>query len=60
MLAQDSRNSMIVSFVVYMAVIFSLMPVIGNHALWLGLMVFLSCRALAQVIFYNALVRSIG
>jgi multidrug resistance protein, MATE family len=54
------RNAMLLSFIPYMAVVFLLMPVIGNHALWLGLMVFLGCRAIAQVIGYNALVRSIG
>ena len=54
------RNAMLLSFIPYMVVVFLLVPVIGNHALWLGLMVFLGCRAFAQVIGYNALVRSIG
>ena len=54
------RNAMVASFMLYMAVIYALMPVLGNHALWFGLMVFLGCRALAQVIGYPALVRSNG
>ena len=54
------RDTMIMSFAVYMAGVFLAMPVIGNHGLWLGLMLFLSCRALFQVIAYPALRRSIG
>lgn len=54
------RDTMILSFIAYMAGLFLLMPVIGNHSLWLGLMIFLSCRAVFQAFAYPALVRSIG
>jgi len=54
------RNSMFLSFVLYMAVIFSFMPLIGNNALWLGLLIFLGCRGIAQLIAYRGLVRSIS
>ena len=41
---RDMRNQMLVSLVVYLVVLFALKPFLGNHALWLGLNVFLAMR----------------
>ena len=54
------RNSMLLSFLLYMAVIFFFIPSMGNNALWLGLLIFLGCRGIAQLIAYPGLVRSIS
>ena len=54
------RNSMVLSFLLYMAVIFFFIPSMGNNALWLGLLIFLGCRGIAQLIAYPGLVRSIS
>lgn len=41
----DMRNMMLISVAVYLAAAFALMPLFGNHGLWLALYVFFIVRA---------------
>lgn len=51
--------SMLVSFAVYLTVLFLLLPGMDNHALWLALMVFLGSRGLTLLLFYPRLHRGL-
>jgi len=42
--SKDMRNMMLVSLVAYLAIWWLATPVLGNHGLWLALLVFLSVR----------------
>ena len=42
----EMRNAMLISLVVYLGAVWILVPVWGNHGLWLGLLVFMVVRAL--------------
>ena len=42
----DMRNMMIVSLIVYLIVWWFAVPIIGNHGLWLALLVFLGARGI--------------
>lgn len=53
------RNTVILSFAVYVAILFTLVPVYGNTALWIALAVFLGLRGLLLHLLYPALVRTI-
>lgn len=44
--------SMAIAMAVFFAVYFTLYPLLGNHALWLAFILYLSIRGLAQTIFY--------
>jgi MATE family multidrug resistance protein len=44
--SRDMRNMMLVSVVVYLAAWAALTPLLGNHGLWLALLVFLGARSL--------------
>ena len=41
---RDMRNQMLVSLAVYVAALYALKPLIGNHGLWLALNLFLAMR----------------
>jgi multidrug resistance protein, MATE family len=43
--SRDMRNMMLLSLVVYLAAWAALTPVLGNHGLWLALLIFLSARS---------------
>ncbi len=43
--SRDMRNMMLVSVVVYLAAWAALTPLLGNHGLWLALLVFLGARS---------------
>lgn len=47
--SRDMRNMMLLSFALYLAAIFTLGPVFGNHGLWAALHVFLLARGLSLV-----------
>ena len=51
------RNTMIAAFVIFLTPLYSLLPVLGNHALWLAVGVFLTGRGLLHV-FYPRMMRS--
>lgn len=54
---RDMRNMMILSLAVYLAAWATLMPVFGNHGLWLALLVFYIVRGVALAVRLPALMR---
>lgn len=48
----EMRNAMIASLGVFLASAWLLTPSLGNHGLWLALMIFMTVRALALAIYY--------
>ncbi len=54
------RNAMLVSFAAYAAVLFALVPAMGNHGLWLALTLYLGLRGATLAVDYPRLLRSIG
>lgn len=42
---KDMRNMMLIAFFIYGVSIITIVPVMGNHGLWLSLMIFLAARA---------------
>jgi MATE family multidrug resistance protein len=50
--AADMRNGMIISLVAYLAAAFVLVPLMGNHGLWLSLMVLMVARAVTLGLLY--------
>jgi multidrug resistance protein, MATE family len=57
---KDMRNMMAVSFIVYVASVWALVPQFGNHGLWLALLISFVARGVTLVIKYPALERSVG
>jgi MATE family multidrug resistance protein len=55
--SRDMRNMMALSFCVYVACMLLLVPVFGNHGLWLALMISFVARALTLAVRYPALER---
>lgn len=53
------RNTVMLSFAVYVAILFTLVPVYGNVALWIALATFLGLRGLLLHLLYPALARTI-
>jgi MATE family multidrug resistance protein len=51
----DMRNMMLVSAVIYFAAAFALMPSLGNHGLWLALLISYVARGLTLGLRYPAL-----
>jgi len=56
----DMRNAMLVSLAAYFAAIHLLVPAMGNHGLWLALMVFMLARAATLAFYYPRLERAVG
>ncbi len=48
----EMRNMMLLSLVFYLAAVFTLKPIYGNHGLWLALFVFFVVRAIALGLRY--------
>ncbi len=57
---RDMRNMMLLSFLIYGVSAVVLVPVLGNHGLWLALLVSFVARAVTLGWKYPALERSIG
>jgi len=53
------RNGMLASLAVYLLALWLLQPVLGNHGLWLSLVLFLGARAVTLAIQYPSLERSV-
>jgi MATE family multidrug resistance protein len=53
------RNTVILSFVAYIVLLYALVPVYGNVGLWIALAVFLGVRGILLHLLYPALLRSI-
>jgi len=57
---KDMRNMMAVSTVVYAAALWLLMPGLGNHGLWLALLISFIARGITLGVRYPALERAVG
>lgn len=56
--SRDMRNMMAVSFVIYLVGVLTLVPMMGNHGLWLALLISFIARGLTLGLRYPALERS--
>ena len=56
---RDMRNMMVVSFVIYLLSLWILVPLYGNHGLWIALLISFVTRGITLLIKYPALERSI-
>jgi multidrug resistance protein, MATE family len=52
---RDMRNMMVVSFLVYLVAVVLLLPVFGNHGLWLALLISFVARGITLGLRYPAL-----
>ena len=48
----EMRNGMIISLAIYLAAVFALQPVLGNHGLWLAFTIFMAARAVTLAVVY--------
>jgi len=55
----EMRNAMLVSLAVYLIAVYFLVPAMGNHGLWLALMIFMAVRAVTLAFYYPRLARSV-
>jgi MATE family multidrug resistance protein len=53
------RNSVVASFVVFLVLLYSMLPLLGNHGLWLAVAGFLAGRGLLLHLAYPALAREL-
>lgn len=58
--SKDMRNMMAISFVVYAVAVAVLMPVYGNHGLWIALLISFVARGLTLGLRYPALEARVG
>jgi MATE family multidrug resistance protein len=58
--SRDMRNMMAVSFVIYCACAAVLVPTLGNHGLWISLLVSFIARGITLGLRYPALERAAG
>ncbi|MFK7871381.1 MAG: MATE family efflux transporter [Roseobacter sp.] len=58
--SRDMRNMMAVSFVIYWSAVLTLMPLLGNHGLWIALIISFVARGITLGLRYPALERSAG
>ena len=56
----DMRNAMAISVVVYVIAIATLPALIGNHGLWLSVMIFMVVRALTLAVHYPKIERAVA
>lgn len=56
----EMRNAMLVSVAVYLGACWLLIPALGNHGLWLSLMVFMAARAATLGVYYPRVERSVA
>jgi len=54
------RNTVIISFIAYIALLYTLVPLYGNVGLWIALATFLGMRGLLLHLAYPALLGSVG
>ena len=53
------RNTVIVSFAVFLAVLYALMPLLGNAGLWLAVGAFLACRGLLLHLLFPKVLQTV-
>ena len=58
--SRDMRNMMLISFVVYAASVAVLLPLLGNHGLWLALLISFVARGITLGLRYPALEAAAG
>lgn len=58
--SRDMRNMMALSFAIYWATVLILVPSLGNHGLWIALLVSFVARGVALATRYPALERDLG
>ena len=56
----EMRNGMIIALACYLAAAVVLVPALGNHGLWLALMVLMVARAVPLALWYPRILRSLG
>ena len=56
---KDMRNMMVISFLIYLAALWALVPTFGNHGLWLALLVSFVVRGVTLALRYPALERGL-
>ena len=56
--AKDMRNAMLISFCIYLVLMFNLLAYLGNHGLWLAFTAFMIVRAGTLMAFYPRLERA--
>ncbi len=56
----EMRNAMLIALAVFLAAVFVLQPIYGNHGLWLSLMLFMVARAITLGVYYPRLERRAG
>lgn len=56
----EMRNGMLISLAIFLAAVFVLQPIYGNHGLWLSLMLFMVARAITLGAYYPRLERGAG
>ncbi|MFQ5545407.1 MAG: MATE family efflux transporter, partial [Acidiferrobacterales bacterium] len=54
----EMRNGMVLSLLVYLLAIWLLIPLLGNHGLWLSLMIFMVTRTITLGLWYPRIERS--
>lgn len=52
------RNTVILSFAIFLAALYALMPLTGNHGLWIAVAVFLGCRGVMLHMLFPQLLDS--
>ena len=57
---REMRNAMIASLAVFMASVWLLQPALGNHGLWLALMIFMVARAIFLGLYYPRIERAVA
>jgi MATE family multidrug resistance protein len=57
---RDMRNMMALSFLGYLVLVLTLVPVFGNHGLWAALVGFFALRGITLALRYPALERAVG
>ncbi|WP_341234477.1 MATE family efflux transporter [uncultured Sulfitobacter sp.] len=58
--SRDMRNMMVVSFAVYCVCVAALLPMLGNHGLWISLLISFVARGVTLGLRYPALERAAG
>lgn len=56
---REMRNGMLISLAVFLPAAWLLLPLWGNHGLWLALMLFMVARAMTLLAWYPAIERSL-
>ncbi len=56
----DMRNMMVISALIYAVAVMALVPIYGNHGLWLAMLISFVARGVTLGVRYPALERSIG